>query len=52
MPSWTMGCCGGLDALFDVPKDPEHEEVKEWMAEMEPAEFDIALVNKRLAKLK
>jgi hypothetical protein len=49
---------GGLWGYYDKlriladPKDPEHEEVKEWMAEGEPNEFDIELVNKRLAKLK
>ena len=39
-----------LSILAD-PKHPEHEEVLEWMGEVDPAQFSIEAANRRLAQL-
>jgi hypothetical protein len=49
---------GGLWGYYDKlrimadPNDPQHEEVAEWMDLIDPTEFDLEEVNKRLEKLK
>ena len=51
--------CGGIGGYYDMlkgladPKDPEHEEVKEWLgSEWDAARFDVDRVNAALKRLK
>jgi len=50
--------CGGIPGFYhnlDVLKKPrsrEYAEIKEWMGDYDPAAFDLAPINRRLAKIR
>lgn len=56
-PPEDCGGIGGYERLLEVqsnPKDPEYEDLMEWLGDelIDPNEFDLDYINKELKKMK